>query len=120
MAPYFVSHFDLLPPLHNAAYLGDEKIAEILLTYGFPINAKFSSDELTPLHLAIQENHVHLIDLLFKSGAEVNAVSVKQHTPLIMAIIYGNIEIVQLLLEHGADPIQSNLKIVLYKIYLKG
>lgn len=119
VAPYFVSHFKLLPPLHNAAYLGKKAIAETLLIYSFPINAKFSSDELTPLHLAVQKRHVHVIELLLKSGAEVNAKNVRKQTPLIMAILDGEIEIVQLLLKYGADSTQSNLIIVLYRLYTK-
>lgn len=109
--PYRAALFDLFPPLHNAAYFGKRDVAEVLLgNGGFEVNGRFSEEELTPLHLAIKEQHVSVVQVLLKNGADANAVTSEKQTPLILAIQKCNVDIVQLLLEHGADPVKGKVK----------
>lgn len=102
-----MSHLKLFPPLHNAVHFGKKEIAKILLEYGFPVNATFSSDQLTPLHMAIQEQDADFVELLLKNGADVNTADAGRKTPLIMAIRKDDVQTTEVLLEHGADPLQG-------------
>lgn len=103
---YSVSLFNMYPPLFNAAFFGKTEVAEILLMHGFEANATFSSEQITPLALAIEKRHVGVVEVLLKNGADANAVtSSEKQTPLIAAIRKEDVEIVRLLLEYGADPL---------------
>jgi ankyrin repeat protein len=56
-------------PLHWAADMGHEEIAEILIAKGADVNAKRDSGE-TPLDLAIKYNKTETADLLRKHGGK--------------------------------------------------
>ena len=59
---------------------------------------------VTVLHIASMKNTTPVImDLLVKSGADVNAQDAEGFTPLHMAAIHGNLEIVKKLVDLGAD-----------------
>uniref|UniRef100_A0A8C0UHM1 Ankyrin 1 n=1 Tax=Cyanistes caeruleus TaxID=156563 RepID=A0A8C0UHM1_CYACU len=58
---------------------------------------------LTPLHLAAQEGHVLVADVLVKHGVTVDAMTRMGYTPLHVASHYGNIKLVKFLLQHQAD-----------------
>uniref|UniRef100_A0A8C0UHD9 Ankyrin 1 n=1 Tax=Cyanistes caeruleus TaxID=156563 RepID=A0A8C0UHD9_CYACU len=61
------------------------------------------SSGLTPLHLAAQEGHVLVADVLVKHGVTVDAMTRMGYTPLHVASHYGNIKLVKFLLQHQAD-----------------
>ena len=59
---------------------------------------------VTVLHIASKENNEpEIIDLLVKSGANVNAQDAEGFTPLHMAAIHGNLKIVKKLVDLQAD-----------------
>ena len=59
---------------------------------------------VTVLHIASQKsNEPEIIDLLVKSGANVNALDAEGFTPLHMAAIHGNLKIVKKLVDLDAD-----------------
>ncbi len=57
----------------------------------------------TPLILAAQNGHTHVVKLLLEKGAGVNAKNIESYTPLIASSRNGHEEIAALLLEKGAD-----------------
>lgn len=57
----------------------------------------------TPLHHAVDVDHTELVELLIKSGADVNARDLQRETPLHIAAQNGNREIAELLIKSGAD-----------------
>ena len=56
-----------------------------------------------PLHIAAQNGHSTLADILINKGADVNAINGKGNTPLHMAIEYDYFECSQYLVKAGAD-----------------
>jgi len=69
------------------------------------INAASPIYGYTPLHFAtFYSAPVAVIEALLKKGADINAVSDKDHTPLYCALYRRNDDIVKLLLDRGANP----------------
>ena len=56
----------------------------------------------TPLHLAVSQNNVEIIELLLKAGADVRQVDRSGLDALSEAVMCNRPEIVKLLLDHGA------------------
>ena len=54
-------------PLHFAAFTGNKDVADLLLTQGADVNAKFYQG-ITPMQVAVQKGHKEVIDLLIKYG----------------------------------------------------
>ncbi|HMO03296.1 MAG TPA: ankyrin repeat domain-containing protein [Kiritimatiellia bacterium] len=73
-----------------------------LLDRGFDVNRVGWKQE-SPLHIAIQRNHMEAIDLLLARGASLTATNSHDNTPLVVAINGKNPAIVQRLLAAGAD-----------------
>jgi len=57
----------------------------------------------TPLHLAVKNGHISVVDCLLQHGADPNIASENNTTPLMTAAKNKSMEIVQLLLRHGAE-----------------
>jgi ankyrin repeat protein len=57
----------------------------------------------TPLHLAVKNGHISVVDCLLQHGADPNIASEINTTPLMTAAKNKSMEIVQLLLRHGAE-----------------
>jgi ankyrin repeat protein len=62
----------------------------------------------TPLHVAANNGHKDVVQLLLVNGAEVNARDNKKMTPLHIAVINGHKEVIELLLTNGADANAKN------------
>ena len=62
-------------PLWNATVGGDREVVEFLLEAGADANAPAFAGA-TPLHVAIQRGHHHLVPVLLASGADPDAVDV--------------------------------------------
>ena len=69
-----------------------------------------NSDSHTPLHIASQRGHNHVIQLLINGGAEVNPAifgTDSNISPLHLAIKAGHVEVVKVLLANKADVAQK-------------
>lgn len=92
-------------PIGLAAYFGQFKCVEFLIEKGAPLNrASNNAFNVTPLHSATAIQHLELVSLLIRKGANVNARQVNGITPLHTAAHYGNQELVNILIKAGADP----------------
>ncbi|MCD6501102.1 ankyrin repeat domain-containing protein [bacterium] len=93
-------------PLISAAWEGNGRIIEILLSYNAKINAK-SDGGHTALTAAASQGNFDAVEILLKKGAEVNAKRDDGRTALIEATMCGGqdlkLKIMGLLLRHGAD-----------------
>jgi ankyrin repeat protein len=74
------------------------------------MNAKISDSRrckqrlYTPLHLAAQNGHKAVAELLIAKGADVNAKTLWDETPLDLAISKEHKELADLLRKHGGKP----------------
>ena len=109
------------PLLIFSVLQNNRELAELLLDEGADVNirhnalfVKFpwedrisSSDAVggwSPLHVAVMEGNLEIIELLLAKGADVDARDLNARSPLHYAIIYGKeADIVKVLLEKGAD-----------------
>jgi ankyrin repeat protein len=94
-------------PLANALKNGDRAGALALIGQKADVNAA-EADGTSPLHWAVYQNDVDLVDRLIKAGANVNAMNEYGSTPLTEAAVTGNVPIIESLLKAGADPESPN------------
>lgn len=101
---------DGLTPLHLAVKFGQHEVVETLLGLGANLQLKTGKLGETPLHIATMvKDGERCVDLLIKSGADVDAVEIKQETPMHFAARFNNLKAVQLLLEDGAKVDSQNI-----------
>ena len=60
-------------------------------------------DDMTALHLAVNEGHCNVIKILLESEAELEAKTRMGRTPLHIAALRGNLKITELLVSSGAN-----------------
>ena len=66
-------------------------------------------DEQTAFHLAVEKNHIKIVDLFIKKGSKVNSTKANLVSPLHLASTSGFIEIAKLLVTNGAVIESKNL-----------
>jgi ankyrin repeat protein len=91
------------PALFHAATFGYVDIAGELIQRGANVNYGADRGALTPLLVAALNGPPAMVDLLLRSGAQVN-VQAAGATPLTEATRKGDPEVIRLLLDAGADP----------------
>jgi len=93
--------------MHLAARNGDLPEMKRLLAEGVVSDVNDSGlNGSTPLHVAAAANHVHVMEWLIDSGADIDAQNLgRLWTPLHYAAMSGWLEPTKLLLERGASPI---------------
>ena len=91
--------------LHRAARDGDLAAVRLFLQRKYPLN-RFDEIGKTPLHYAVQEGHVFIVEELLAAGADVNANDARRlgNTPLNDNIDSCSIEMAEVLIGAGADP----------------
>jgi ankyrin repeat protein len=90
-------------PLMKAAARGHLNVADVLLEHDCAINATSSDDSVSALYAAASNNHESVVDLLIKSGANLNVIDCDNMTPLMAAAARGHWNIAQKLISSGAD-----------------
>ncbi|KAM9831251.1 ankyrin repeat and SOCS box protein 3 [Neosynchiropus ocellatus] len=88
--------------LHQAVYKGHSGIVRLLVKVCH-LEAR-DDHEITPLFVAAQYGRQECLEILIKSGADVNAQAADLATPLMIASQEGHSACVDLLLDQGADP----------------
>ncbi|CAG9859559.1 unnamed protein product [Phyllotreta striolata] len=101
VSPPFVSVNELGKQLLKAAAEGTVDKVRQLLTIGAPFTADWLGT--SPLHLAAQNNHLEITEILLRAGISKDARTKVDRTPLHMAAYEGHIDIVDTLVRHGAD-----------------
>ena len=90
-------------PIHSAVWNGDLEGVQAELDNGVDVDEKDDLWGRTPLHIAAEEGHKEIAELLIAKGADVNAKDSVGFTPLHEAAFYGQNEIAELLIAKGAD-----------------
>ena len=110
-APASINTFsgDGWTPLHLAAFFGQAKITEMLLSRGADVAARSkNSNGNTPLHAALAGNHTFVAGLLLGANADVNAVDAAAWRPLHIAAANNNLDAIRTLIAQGADVHATN------------
>ena len=89
--------------LHWAAEKDDAEMAQLLIYAGANIRATTRIGGYTPLFMAARRGAAPVVDVLLKSGSDVNVAAINDMTPLMFAALSGDRESVRLLVEAGAD-----------------
>lgn len=89
--------------LEKGAELNFREVGDVGLLLDLNAGWYFLEHPVTPLLLAIKEEHEQVVQLLAKNGADVNYEGGVGEFPLALAVESQNEKIVELLLQHGAD-----------------
>ncbi len=96
--------------LHDAAWAGDLKMAELLLDARADPNLPHLEGGSTPLHYAVITNHPEFVELLLGRGARLKTMSASGATALHLAANRGFTSIVEMLLAKGFEVDASDAK----------
>jgi ankyrin repeat protein len=83
---------------------------EILLKNGADPNLQDKRYKKTALHMAIDFNNLHHLDVLIKAGANLNIVDSRSETPLFLLTRSGYTGYAEFLLKKGANPNIVNIR----------
>lgn len=91
--------------LHSAAQDGDLPKVKELIEKGYSLN-RFDDVSKTPLHYAVEGEHLDVVQYLIQLGADVNAHEESKigNTPLREAADTCSYEMAKILIDAGADP----------------
>jgi ankyrin repeat protein len=92
---------------------GDIDTVDKLIHRVYSVDMKDESTGMTPLMLASQNGHIHIVEKLVEKGADKNLQNNSGNTPLMLAIINKHEYIIRFLLEKGADTNEDMLFYVL-------
>ncbi len=93
---------DSCTPLHEAAFYGHAEIVDYLLNQDNIDIDKRNAQGRTALIRAVCKNHSDIIQLLVKSGADLNLMDNNRRTALHWASFFGYVPIAKFLLDNGA------------------
>jgi ankyrin repeat protein len=100
--------FQEFTPIFFAAELGDQKLADLLISNGAELN-KQTSVGYTPLIYAAYNGHSQVVESLLKGGARIDIRGKDGDTALHLAAWNGQTDSIRLLLEGGAEiDVHSN------------
>ncbi len=90
-------------PLRNAIDLGDVALTKLLIDAGADVDKQPYGAPESPVFAAVWAGSPELVEILVKSGANINSRTTRGATPLHKAMSRGTPQMVRLLLELGAD-----------------
>eukprot|EP01031_Cornospumella_fuschlensis_P027999 gene27999-33812_t len=91
-------------PVHSAVrWNKSTQDVEVLLTSQEAIDCVDTNNGNRPIHIAAQNGHDNLVELLIRKKCEVNATNMKGNTALHMAIGYDYYDTAQMLIKAGGD-----------------
>jgi len=88
---------------YSALHSGNTTLVERLLSTGYRLQEIKPQGGLMPIHVAVQDDHEEIVDLLLKKGADVNARTSWEATPLHLVARQGTRALMDLLIMRGAD-----------------
>lgn len=94
-------------PLCWAVQEGYQEMVKLLLLNGAQVNrleCDVEESAQLPIHIAVGNNDINIIDTLINAGADVNSYSEEAGTPLHLAASWGNFESAEMLIGNSADP----------------
>jgi ankyrin repeat protein len=96
-------------PVHSAVRWNNslEEVVSALDT-SESVNCRDSGNGNRPIHIAAQNGHTDILELLVQREALLDAVNMKGNTALHMAVEYDYYDACKLLLDAGADPAVKN------------
>ncbi len=97
-----------LGPLHHAVAQEDTRMIALLVAFGADVNARCTTQHLTPLMLAAAQNSPELCRLLVEAKSDVDAVNAQGMSALMLAVVEGSTQITRMLTGAGADIFQRN------------
>ncbi|XP_033225875.1 putative ankyrin repeat protein RF_0381 [Belonocnema kinseyi] len=100
-----------LTVLEVAIYKGNREIFDIILENGAFV--EIESENVFPLHFAVQVRNKYAIEKLLDRGASINSVSRELENPLSYAVAFGQSEMVFDLMKRGATFIPNRINSVL-------
>ncbi len=89
--------------LHDAIQKGDVARVKTLISNNKELIHTKSDKGQTPLHLAVQNGKLEIVELLLSQGAYINAKDSEGNTPLITSIAFRKTDTAKLLISKGAD-----------------
>lgn len=108
-------------PVHSAVRWNKSvQEVELLLTSQEAVDCVDSSNGNRPIHIAAQNGHDELVELLLKKKCEVNAKNMKGNTALHMAIGYDYFNTAKMIIKAGGDLEMTNDLAVPAKFGLEG
>lgn len=96
-----------LNPLQRAAYQNSVEEARSILQATQAVDA-IGANPATPLFIAVLKGHSEMVDLLLRSGADINKALDGEITPLYIAALEDHKDIVRLLFAAGEDAYLEN------------
>lgn len=103
---HFVDDINGRTCLHEAAIAGVQRLVDLCLRNGVPIN-KSDVYGRTALHYAAMKGHAEICRQLLKAHITPNSLDRDNYSPLVYATAKGNVDCVRVLLEEGRIPAQS-------------
>ncbi len=94
--------FSYAGKIHKAVKRGDVELVKRLIAAGADVNKKPMFGKLFPLHLAAQNGHADVVEVLLDKGAGIDQ-TINEYTPLHFATQGGYYDVVQKLVEKKAN-----------------
>ena len=110
---YLIKHsrVDLNFALYVAAVEGNPEMCKYLISTGGNVNvAHYSYLSWTPLHVAANNGHASVIDVLIQNGADTETRDSNGDTPLCLAAQNGHTKVCERLIQNGAKIDAQNRK----------